>query len=73
LPGDDETAAATAALLADFDHEILHFALYDYPGRALPLGWALTEHIIGDMDDVFALTPNNDAAVRFATLVNGEE
>ena len=29
--------------LADFDHEILHFALYDYPGRALPLGWALTE------------------------------
>lgn len=50
-----------------------HFALHRHPGAALPLGWALTEEILDDMDAVFRLPPNADAATCFRAYVVGDD
>ena len=41
---------------------VLHFAMYAHPGRRLPLGWALSQPILEDIDAVDNLGLNQQAA-----------
>lgn len=49
----------------------LLFRLHPHPGTRLPLGWALTDHVIDDIDRTFRLDVNLDEADRFRDLLAG--
>jgi hypothetical protein len=69
-----ETETATRELLDTLKMEdvpVLHLALHRHPGRRLPLGWALTDGILDDVDRTFRLCPNLLAAAAFRALIEG--
>lgn len=49
---------------------VVTMALYQHPGRALPLGWSLTDDVLNDLSSVFALEPNACRARAFAGYVH---
>ena len=57
--------------LADDCVPIVRMALYEHPGRRLPLGWTLSNSILDDIDHVFQLEANTKCADQFKRLVTG--
>jgi hypothetical protein len=54
------------------DHiPVVTMALYEHPGRALPLGWSLTDNVLDDLQHVFALDPNRCRAEAFLAYIDG--
>lgn len=66
-----DSARRLEAVMARSHVPVLHFALYTHPGRRLPLGWALTDGIIDDIDHVFQLGPNADLARELRGVLRG--
>jgi hypothetical protein len=53
------------------DFPVVTMALYDHPGRALPLGWSLTDDVLDDLEGVFGLEANACRGRGFAAYVDG--
>lgn len=47
----------------------VHFAMYEHPGRRLPLGWTLSKHSLDDIDKQFEVGANAKAAACFKTAM----
>jgi hypothetical protein len=54
------------------DVAIHRFALYQHPGRRLPLGWSLSSDVLDDLDAVYCLDHNQREAAAVRRLL-GED
>jgi len=62
-------AAATAPTAEGEAPVWVHFAMYEHPGRRLPLGWTLSQTSLDAIDAQYAVGVNEEAAACFARVV----